>query len=57
MQFNCGLKTADFTLLTPEVFEERLKFFGGQAIGFRCLFGREYLSEMTRKLNLKIPIK
>jgi hypothetical protein len=47
----------DLKVLTPEVFEERLGIFGRDAVEFRCLVGREYLSEMIRKLNLAIPIK
>ena len=47
----------DLKVLTPQEFEKKLAIFGKQAVEFRCLEGREYLSETIRKLNLQIPIR
>jgi hypothetical protein len=47
----------DLRVLTSDEFEEKLPIFGKQAVEFRCLFGKEYLSETLKKLKLDIPVK
>jgi hypothetical protein len=47
----------DLKVLTPSEFEEKLPVFGKQAVEFRSLFGKEYLSETLKKLKMDIPIK